>query len=221
MSFFSKLFGKREPTFDERIWPTDAAKLADVVRGVRASAESGVFPLVVHHFEDTGASIEKALEGAKIRCRRVTDFDVVRAGNLGSWRTAGQAMILASSILPWEVRSGEPEPPNAPDALAAHLHLCEHHPTRSGDVHVLSLHRALGLASTPTCYTSLDEPWLHHFGTGRLQEVIVQLGLEETERLQHSMITKAVHKAQDRIARQITQEVPAATCAEWVRRNLQ
>lgn len=220
MGIFSKLFGETAPVFDERIWLTDAAKVADLVQRVRGSSETGSYPLVVHHFEDTGASVESALKRADVSCRRFTDFAAVRTANVSSWRAGAQAMILDATLLPWEVRNGETHKSPGSDAPRADVHLVEHYPLPTGDAHVLNLLPALGLTGALTCYTSLDEPWLHHFGGARLREVITRLGLDESERLEHTMITKALHKAQDRISKQTPQEIPCATCGDWVRRNL-
>ncbi|HNP22958.1 MAG TPA: hypothetical protein PKM63_03535 [Panacibacter sp.] len=69
-------------------------------------------------------------------------------------------------------------------------------------------------------YSSLDEPLFMHFGGEKMIELLSKLGMKEDEPLENTMITKALHNAQEKIAAKVTLEQSATAQAEWFRKNL-
>ncbi|MBK8044067.1 MAG: hypothetical protein IPK21_16270 [Haliscomenobacter sp.] len=54
--------------------------------------------------------------------------------------------------------------------------------------------------------TALDEPLFSRFGGDRLVNLVQQLGLEETENLEHPMITKSIARAQRKLDEKLKEE---------------
>jgi len=220
MSLFGALFGNRGPVFDDRIWLTEEAKTVDLTKQVEVERGSDMFPLIIHHFDDTGSYMEAALQKAGVLCCRVTNFSVIQAGDVSSWKKTGDAVIVNSNIVPSAVQRGEATRTKISGAKKVHVHLCEHHPALLRDTHVLNLDKFLPLDMHFTCYTGLDEPWFKGMGMDQIKEIMIRLGLDESVPLQHDMITRALLNAQKKMARRVRQEIPCVSCEEWVQRNL-
>ncbi|MBK8877624.1 MAG: hypothetical protein IPN74_03455 [Haliscomenobacter sp.] len=64
--------------------------------------------------------------------------------------------------------------------------------------------------------TALDEPLFSRFGGERLVNLVQQLGLEETENLEHPMITKSISRAQRKLDEALKGgDILAESQAEW------
>ncbi len=69
-------------------------------------------------------------------------------------------------------------------------------------------------------FSSLDEPLFQYYGGERIIEIIKNTGVNENEYLQHPMISRALKKAQEKLAEKILIEQSAQSQSEWFRRNL-
>jgi hypothetical protein len=71
-----------------------------------------------------------------------------------------------------------------------------------------------------TVYTHLDMPLLQCFGSEKIKEMMVKMGMAEDEPLSHAMITSAIGNAQDKIAAACITDMHATSEAEWMRMNM-
>ena len=69
-------------------------------------------------------------------------------------------------------------------------------------------------------WTSLDEPLMLLFGGEKIAGMMKNLGMDENSPLEHTMITKSIHNAQDKISKKATTELSADSAAEWLKNNL-
>jgi hypothetical protein len=72
-----------------------------------------------------------------------------------------------------------------------------------------------------TVYNSLDEPLFKHFGSEKMLPVMKMLGMKEDEAIEHSMVTKSIVRAQEKIASKVNFEQSANSQQEWLLKNLQ
>jgi hypothetical protein len=93
----------------------------------------------------------------------------------------------------------------------------EHHPLSAEEQKVYSL---LNLAEVPVL-SALDEAFFEKFGGAGTIEVMKRLGMNEHEVIAHPMINKAIHNAQEKIARKASGNLTAGSQAEWLKLNLQ
>jgi len=73
---------------------------------------------------------------------------------------------------------------------------------------------------TINIYGGLDEPIFNVFGGERIKELMVKMGMKEDEMIEHSMVSKAIENAQEKIEKKVITESPAHNAEEWFRRNL-
>ena len=69
-------------------------------------------------------------------------------------------------------------------------------------------------------WSSLDEPLFMHFGGQKIIALLDSLGMDPNEMIRHSMLTKAIHGAQEKIAAKVTIEQSSTSASEWIRMNL-
>ncbi len=69
-------------------------------------------------------------------------------------------------------------------------------------------------------WSALDEPLFLHFGGQKIIALLDSMGMKPDEMIRNSMLTKAIHGAQEKIASKVTIEQHADTAADWIRMNL-
>jgi hypothetical protein len=90
----------------------------------------------------------------------------------------------------------------------------EHYPLAEKEQQVFA-----ALGADVHIFSSLDEGFFKLFGGERISVLLDKIGMEENEGLSHSMITKAIRNAQDKIASKLTLEQSAGSMEEWMHKN--
>ena len=93
----------------------------------------------------------------------------------------------------------------------------EHYPLPAKEQH---LFKTLGLQEVPVL-SSLDEPLFITFGGEGIIEMMKKLGMKEDEVVGHSMVTKSIRRAQEKIERKVKIENTADSQEEWFQKNVQ
>jgi hypothetical protein len=91
----------------------------------------------------------------------------------------------------------------------------EHYPLRSKEEDAC---RSMHLDKI-TVYSSLREPLFQQFGGDKIIQVMQSLGMKETEVIEHSMISSAIKKAQEKIAQKTQLDQSARSQEEWIEKN--
>ena len=68
-------------------------------------------------------------------------------------------------------------------------------------------------------YAHLGMPLLRMFGSEKIAELMVKMGMQEDEPLNHAMITRAIGQAQEKIAKKCSTDMHAVSEEEWLRAN--
>ncbi|MES1197872.1 MAG: hypothetical protein ABUL41_01185 [Chitinophagaceae bacterium] len=113
--------------------------------------------------------------------------------------------------------------PNTSTARQAGSHLLqnrnvvfiEHYPMRSKEE---ALFKELNISELEI-FSALDEPLFKQFGSDKIIVLVKQLGLKETESIQHSMINNAIKRAQEKIEAKISFDAGASSQSEWLSKN--
>jgi hypothetical protein len=69
-------------------------------------------------------------------------------------------------------------------------------------------------------YSSLDEAFFQHFGGDKISSLMEKVGMQENEAISHSMITKSIYKAQQKLAEHVITEQSAHSMQEWMQKNV-
>lgn len=91
----------------------------------------------------------------------------------------------------------------------------EHYPLRKKET---ELYQQLGLEKA-IVYSSLREPLFQQFGGDKIVQVMKQMGMKEDELIEHSMISSAIKKAQEKIEARTGIEQTARSQKDWIEKN--
>ena len=69
-------------------------------------------------------------------------------------------------------------------------------------------------------YNSLDEPIFLQFGGERIIEMIKKMGMQENEEISHSLITKSIRNAQEKLGEKVNIELTASSQEDWIKKNI-
>jgi hypothetical protein len=69
-------------------------------------------------------------------------------------------------------------------------------------------------------WSGLDEPLFQKFGADKIISTMKSLGMKEQDSVEHSMITKSIHNAQEKISKKISVDQSAHSQEEWMKKNL-
>jgi hypothetical protein len=68
--------------------------------------------------------------------------------------------------------------------------------------------------------SALDEPLFKRFGSDKIIQLMKQMGMDEKQSLEHNMITKAIHNAQEKMETKVSFEHSAHSQNDWLEKNL-
>jgi hypothetical protein len=71
-----------------------------------------------------------------------------------------------------------------------------------------------------TFYSSMDEPIFKTFGAERLMSLLDQLGMNESEFIEHALVRKAMTRAREKMGSMVPREIAAETEKEWFLKNV-
>jgi len=109
----------------------------------------------------------------------------------------------------------------AREASAAHLSgktvvFAEHYPLLEKET---ALFEKLHLTEV-SVWSGLDEPLFKRFGADKVIGMMKALGMKEQDAVEHNMITKSIHNAQEKIAAKVTIDQSARSQEEWMMKTL-
>jgi hypothetical protein len=109
----------------------------------------------------------------------------------------------------------------AREASTAHLSgktivFAEHYPLLEKET---ALFEKLHLTDV-SIWSGLDEPLFKRFGADKIISTMKALGMKEQESIEHNMITKSIHNAQEKIAAKVTIDHTARSQEEWMQKTL-
>jgi len=68
--------------------------------------------------------------------------------------------------------------------------------------------------------SALDEPLFKRFGSDKIIQLMKQMGISEKQSIEHNMITKAIHNAQEKMESKVSIEHYGNSQSDWLEKNL-
>jgi preprotein translocase subunit SecA len=203
-------------TYDDKIWVTSDRKLEGIYDDIILARSNGVNALVIAHFESTLSLVEAKLSDRSIDHYTFFpgDYTALCAKNSNA-ETVKVWLGLASYLQ-------TPGSPTArrPEAERLYILFAEHHPMATKDQAVLESVTGLPCQSRIIFHTALTDALLLYFGGESLQGLLKRLGHDESTYLSHPMVTAAIRRAQEKISKQVHQEIVTRSAEEWFKYNL-
>ena len=68
-------------------------------------------------------------------------------------------------------------------------------------------------------WSAMDEPLFKEFGSDKIIQMMKQFGMKEDQVIEHNMISKAIHTAQEKIEKKVALDQTSSSQEEWLRKN--
>ncbi len=68
-------------------------------------------------------------------------------------------------------------------------------------------------------WSAMDEPLFKEFGSDKIVQMMKQFGMKEDQVIEHNMISKAIHNAQEKIEKKVFVDQTSSSQEEWLRKN--
>jgi len=213
MFFFKKKTATKR--LDDKVRTTKPFKYKGIAEQVQTANSAGDYSLIICFFQQSVDEIKNTFSSKSLNFKTI-DY-VGNAGDIHAFAEYKTFLLSAEVVL------------NSQEIkyfLQKHkefniqVFIAEHYPMLSHEKRVTDLLDSLIDLKLNYCFFSaLDEPLFKVFGGERITAVIEKLGMKEDETISHSMITKSIQNAQEKIEKQVNLERKANSAEEWFRMN--
>ncbi len=192
---FDSFFGKKnkEVKVIDYIWKNDYAKYKGIVKFMDKS-KSIIF---VYYFNETKKQITQVIETMQL------DFssDIYRQKKI--------TITHAENLLDSKI-----------DVTNTIFCFIEHHPSFVTEQKILNYLANELHVSEIIFHISLQEPLLHYFGSDKIVPMLERIGFDENEPLQHTMISKSIVNAQQKVDEKNPNAIETDSATNWFEVNL-
>lgn len=204
------------PAYVDKIWVDSDRKLKGLCDEAAQARADNLNVLVVAHFENTLAAVDSMLRARSIDHHTFFASDYQALCAKGQDSKEGKVWLALSPYLRFREPSSNKETGEA--------RLCvlfsEHHPMASKDEALLEVITGLPCRNSIVFHTALTDGFLSHFGGEKLMGLLRQMGHDEDTYLSHPMVSAAIRRAQEKIDKQVSQEMRTRSEEEWFRYNI-
>lgn len=192
---------------DDCVWFDREIKLAKISeRTINARQDRNV--VVLSHFEKTRSEIASSLRALSVQFAPFVDAAVLCEPGTGKvWLGLANAFQSPGLVV------------NRDAGVAVEMIVAEHHPLYSKDRELIEAAEKLQCAVELTFYFSLDDPLVQRFGGISLQELMTRLGMNKDESIEHTLVSRAIRRAQEKIEEESFKDFPTQSIEDWFRYN--
>ncbi|NQV51158.1 MAG: hypothetical protein HQ507_11705 [Candidatus Marinimicrobia bacterium] len=203
----------------DRVWSTLDQKMEDILRNVASSKSRDLLPICVYHFSDTGKYITNLFANRKVNFHKLRSLTELDSESIEAWLKKTDVIIFNSNLISKVNLSGK-RGHYSKIRSKFELHLIEHYPIPTRDDLLFSYlsHRSDILG--PIAYVALTEPWLARVMGGNVRDLLAKMGLDETEVIEHRLLSNSLRKAQVEIAKKIRRDFPYDSVEAWLEGNV-
>ncbi len=191
---------KRGKQFTHHVYLNRAGKFRMMVEDINSVSSVERKALLVYYFEETRIIIEQLLNAAGLP--------------YSSANTPDNKVLLVKADQLVSILSN-------PKNTCVQAFISEIYPISGKDDLMLETIQHYLPNVSVAFYTSLDSPIMKLFGGDKNQNLMLQMGLSENEKIEHAMVTKSILRAQKKIKEKVQFEKPANSKQEWIELNVQ
>ncbi|PLW93070.1 MAG: hypothetical protein C0592_07545 [Marinilabiliales bacterium] len=188
---------KHKVRYRDLIWINTDTKY----RKLLSLPDNGKAALIVSSFENTLKNLQSLNQEFK-KMESMSDFDKSR----GPWLVNTKLILEATSFQ---------------QAITDEVQIIftEHYPMPEKDSEILSKTAAAIPNAEIVFYISLDDPLMRLFNSGKIGDMMKNMGMDENEAIEHRMISSAIFNAQKKITKKISFEQHYDDEEAWYRMN--
>jgi hypothetical protein len=210
MGFFSS--SKPKPSYTDKVWKASSFCLKGMMTDALKAITEEKDPVVIPHFSESQETIIEFLSSNNV------PYFLVETG--GSTEALEQSrVVFVSSVKFFQSNESLDFFTKLSTKKPLQLLFLGHYPLPSKENKLLE--RLVNIKSLATTfYSSLDESSFEIFGADNIISIMEKLGLKDEECIEHTMVTKAMERAREKVESKIKSESEASSEKEWFRKNV-
>jgi len=208
---------RRRRTIPITCWLDEPSRLRGFTRGVSEDLTRQDRVIVVAHFKDALVTAGQHLANAGIAFETRDRWLPVDTQNL----LAGPGPVVATlaRALP-DLTDVKQRPSPAANATRVALRVFDLHVLADENARIMGFAQGLPSRSRISASVSFDDPVMRTFASPWVKTMMSTLGLKEDQSIESPMVSRALHRALQKLAKKATGNVPCDSIEEWMRRNL-
>lgn len=212
MGLFSFLKSDK-PVYADKVWKTRPVAMKGMITEALKAITQNQVPVVFCYFEDTISEVITFLTTASVPYFHLTNDSIGETTNQRNVVLVCDASLISSSgglmgLLNTISSRGKVQ-----------FLFAGHYPLPAKENKIIEKLSSYPSAEITFC-SSIDDPSFEPFGADRIVAILDQLGLKEDECIEHSMVTKAMANAREKIEGIVKREVAAKSEGEWFLKNV-
>lgn len=202
------------PIFTDKVWKTRHHAWRGMITDALYAITRNQIPLVITFFEGTHYRLIAFLQENQVPFFELNKDSVGNIPNQDQVVFLLQGNVLATSAMLDNVLKslsikGKPL-----------ILFSSHYPLPAQEEKVIQKLKLLLPHSSNTFYSSLDEPVFKLFGGENLAALLEKLGMKEDEIIEHSMVSRSMERARQKLQTMVKHETTATTEEEWFNINV-
>lgn len=203
-----------KPTYSDRVWKTRHFAWRGMLTDAMYAITQNQVPIVFTFFEESQNQLIHFLQENQVPFYELNADSISSANSQDKVVFVSNANSFASS--------------STLDSFLKSLAIkgnvlilfSSHYPLTALEGKVTQKLKLLFPKSSLTFYSSLDEPIFDLFGGDNLTALLEKLGMKEDEAIEHSMVSRSMERAREKLATMVKHESPAHSAEEWFQKNV-
>ncbi|HAS39726.1 MAG TPA: hypothetical protein DCS93_04575 [Microscillaceae bacterium] len=203
--FFKKK--KKSVKTSDKVWISKVEKFRGLYNHLDSVSQSGAFLLIINQFENTHQEVQQMLNKLGLSHQHLTETTtMLEAVNIFTINAESALDLSVSTLLASELAN----------KTGLQAIITEHHPSFRQEQILLGHLQDLLPTLSIEVFTAIEEPFMQVFGGERITAIMERIGVKENEFLEHTMITKSITRAQQKVDKSMGQNITANSQQEWM-----
>ncbi len=217
----SNLFGKRKTVKREpaQIWKTRSLEFEGLLAFIASLDPATHRVLVVTQFADTFRTLNDLCLSQGVNVRTYpTAFEGNRLRDPVEYQLTDGILLAPAQVLPDTLLAPPIQP--SPCGFQINVLVVEHHPLPAYDDRILEFAASLPCPCRVIFHDALDGALLRHYGGDQIAQIMATLKMPDNESVSSALVDKSIRKAQEKIARRVTNPMTADSAEQWFQLHL-
>ncbi|MBS1978294.1 MAG: hypothetical protein JST46_13035 [Bacteroidetes bacterium] len=213
MGWFSG--AEKEPGYVDRVWKTEEECYKGLAKAILVAMKENRLPVIISFFPIDRQRVEKFLADLQVPLVVVTDdMHAISRTALVAYSFSGRDILRLRSMQSLLQKEALNQP-----GLA--VFFTTHHTDKSAEQELLKvLTGNRDSPVNPVFCLHLESPLLQQFGAKNILDMMEKLGMKDDDFVEHSLVTSAINRARQKIAKQVLVGKNADSEKEWFDKNV-
>jgi len=200
--------------YTDKVWKTRPVAIKGMIMEALGSIRQGQVPIVFCYFDDTITEVISFLEQSGVPYFNLKNETYHEAAGQHKVVFIGHAsQVLSSQSLIGFLRT-------ISTSTQIQFLFSGHYPLPSKEKKILDKLNALFPQAPIIFCSSIDDPSFELFGADRITDLLEKLGMKEDECIEHSLVTKSMARAREKIGSRVKSEIEAKSEGDWFSKNV-